>query len=76
MRLNLLTKEYQLQGWWANFTTSMSKEYMHMRDNSINDYDDMLSNELAKYGGTFEVPFIYIEFEDEARANWFILRWS
>ena len=47
-----------------------------MRENSIFDYDDMLSNELAKYGGTFEVPFLYIEFEDEARANWFILRWS
>lgn len=73
MRLNLLTKEYQLQGWWANFTTSIAKAYMHK---SVVDLDDIISNELAKYGGTFEVPFIYIEFEDEARANWFIMRWS
>ena len=43
---------------------------------TIVDLDDIISNELAKYGGTFEVPFIYIEFEDEARANWFIMRWS
>ena len=74
MRLNLLTKEHRVQGWWKNFSASIAASAgMHK---SFFDLDDVISTEIAKYGGTFDVPFTYIEFEDEARANWFILRWS
>ena len=71
MKLSVLNKNHGIHVWWNNFIDSLYDKQL----NSI-EFNNLIVSELAIYGGSMTFPYMEIEFDDEAKATWFILRWS
>jgi len=76
MKLSVVNKNYGIHIWWNNFIDSLVCD--SGTDNQINasEFNKLILSELAIYGGSMKLPYMEIEFDDEAKATWFILRWS
>ena len=61
--------------WWYNFIDSLLVPGMQPPKDT-DELHKLIQDELALYGGTMELPYMEIDFDDEAKATWFILRWS
>ena len=75
MKLTIITHNLRKTNWWANFTRDVrDKVEMKKPGTFRHEYNKLLEIELKKYGGTFN--YMSVEFEDDFKATWFILRWS
>jgi len=61
--------------WWYNFIYSLIVPDMEPPKDK-DEFHKLIQDELARYGGSMKLPYKEIEFNDEAKAIWFILRWS
>lgn len=85
LELNLYGGLEDQPSWWKNFVDVLYADYNY-RDIETSDAADILVDEkFLEWGGrpireytvyTDNEDYVAIEFENEADATWFLLRWS
>jgi hypothetical protein len=67
--------------WWQNFIDDIDKNYYHIRGSSQR--IDNIYNAILEAGATVVLrdkndrkSICGMDFEDDSKATWFILRWS
>lgn len=80
MKLSIFNEDVrQYKSFWTNFCRDLENRITNDKfdeNDYITYYFRKLEDEIKQYNGTFIKGWHHVEFENDADATWFILRWA